>query len=294
MKRNPALTTQIKEGVNTVLSTAGLQLQTTVAQRQERERLERLLARGHWNYPQFAQGLSWYPEQHLQFLKDVCGSYRSELAAFPLDGAASGQFFRKNGWFESVDCDVLYGVVRHFAPTQVIEVGSGYSSRLTARAIQDGQLSTKLICIDPAPRVEVHRFAAEFINSPVEELSGLELPDRLNAGDVLFIDSSHVVRSGGDVVYLCLQVLPRLRPGVLIHVHDIFLPYEYPQEFVMKQRWGWGEQYLVHALLIGNRDFETLWASYFMWRSNREKVLGIVPVPENFPAPSSLWLRKTG
>ena len=294
MKRNQALSTQIKHSLNTVLNTAGLQLQTTVVERQERERLERLVARGHWNHAQFSEGLSLNPEQHLEFLKSICEAYTSEVAALPVADVGNGEFFRNNGWFDSLDADVLYGVVRQFAPTQVIEIGSGYSTRLTARAIREGQLSTKLICIDPSPRVEVHRCASEFIQSPVEELPGFELPDRLNSGDVLFIDSSHLIRSGGDVVYLYLQVLPRLRPGVLIHAHDIFLPYEYPKEFVVQQQWGWGEQYLVHALLMGNRRFEILWPGHYMWQTHREKILGIVPVQEQFQPPSSFWLRKTG
>jgi hypothetical protein len=294
LKRRPALSTQIKHSLNTVLNTAGLQLETTVAERQERQRLERLLERGHWSNAQFSEGLSFNPERHLEFLESICEGYRSELAALPPADVGKGEFFRNNGWFDSVDADVLYGVVRHLAPRQVIEVGSGYSSRLTARAIRDGHLSTKLVCIDPFPRVEVHRCADEFIQSPVEELPRLELPDRLNGGDVLFIDSSHLIRSGGDVVYLYLQVLPRLRPGVLIHTHDIFLPYEYPKEFVVQQQWGWGEQYLVHALLMGSRSFEILWPSYYMWQTHREQVLGIVRAYHESPPPSSLWLRRTG
>jgi len=293
MKRNPALSTQIKDSLNTVLNTAGLQLQTTVAERQERQRLERLLARGHWNKAQFLEGLSFDPEQHLEFLESICGGCRSELAALPAADIGNGEFFRNNGWFDSVYADVLYGVVRHLAPRQVIEVGSGYSSLLTARAIRDGHLATRLVCIDPAPRVEVHRCADEFIQSPVEELPRSELPDRLKPGDVLFIDSSHLIRSGGDVVYLYLQVLPILRPGVLIHAHDIFLPYEYPKEFVLEHRWGWGEQYLVHALLMGNPSFEILWPSYFMWQTYRQQVLGTVRGYRGSLPPSSLWLRRT-
>src|SRR5207248_5730019 len=131
MKRGPALSTQIKHSLNTVLNTAGLQLQTTVAERQERERLERLLARGHWNDAHFSEGLSFNPEQHLEFLESICEGYRSELAALPGADIGNSEFFRNNGWFDSVDADVLYGVVRHCKPTQIIEVGSGYSSRLT-------------------------------------------------------------------------------------------------------------------------------------------------------------------
>lgn len=292
MKRHAAVSTEFKKGLNTVLNAAGLQIGTTVADRREQARLDKLLARGHWDAAPFSEGLSFQPEKYLTFLKCTCEPYRSELAALPVDDC-SGEFFRNNGWFESVDADLLYGIVRRFAPAQVIEVGSGYSSRLTSRAIRDGHLHTRLICVDPCPRVEIRRWAEEFIQSPVEELPVSDLPNRLNPGDVLFIDSSHFIVTGGDVVYLYLQVLPRLKPGVLIHVHDIFLPFEYPHQFIVGQRWGWAEQYLVHALLLGNRNLEILWPSCYMWQTYREAVRFILPVDKAFPPPSSLWLRTT-
>lgn len=295
MKRSsptPAVSTQIKNSLNTFLNIAGLRISTTRAERREQSRLEKLVARGHWKTAPFSEGFLVNPEQHLAFLRSVCGPYRSELAALPVTNLGAEDFFRNNQWFESVDADVLYGVVRHFAPAQIIEVGSGYSSRLAVRAIRDGHLQTKLVCVDPCPRVEVQGCANEFVQSPLEELPASELPDRLNPGDVLFIDSSHLIVSGGDVVYLYLQVLPRLRPGVLIHAHDIFLPFEYPLEFVLNEHWGWGEQYLVHALLLGNRNFEVLWPSCYMWQMHREKVREVIPVEKSFPPPSSLWMRK--
>jgi predicted O-methyltransferase YrrM len=295
MKRaapNPAVSTQIKDGLNTFLNTTGLQISTTRADRLEQTRLEKLVARGHWNTAPFSEGLLLNPERHLAFLKSVCEPYSSELAALPVADLGAEDFFRNNEWFESVDADVLYGVIRHFRPARIIEIGSGYSSRLATRAICDGELATKLICVDPSPRVEIRRCAHEFIQSPVEDLSASELAERLDANDLLFIDSSHVITTGGDVPYLYLQVLPRLRPGVLVHAHDIFLPFEYPQEFTVKQRWGWNEQYLLYALLIGNTDFEILWPSCYMWQSHQDQVRNVIIAEKSFPPPSSFWLRK--
>jgi predicted O-methyltransferase YrrM len=289
--RSPAVSTQIRDGLNTVLNPAGLQISTLKAERLEQARLEKLVARGHWGLPQFSEGLALDPVQHLEFLESICEPYREQLLTLPVTDPGTEQFYRNNGWFESVDADVLYGVVRKLAPAQVVEIGSGHSSRLTAQAIRDGRLATRLVCVDPCPRVEIRHCADEFIESPVEDLPFNELADRLKPGDVLFIDSSHLIKSGGDVVYLYLQVLPRLRPGVLIHAHDIFLPFEYPQEFVVKKRWGWSEQYLVHALLMNNRNFEILWPSCYMWQMHREALRGMVPAEKADPPPSSLWLR---
>src|SRR5208282_6319399 len=97
---------------------------------------------------------------------------------------------------------------------------------------------------------------------------------------------------GGDVPYLYLQVLPQLSPGVLIHVHDIFLPFEYPQEFVVKERWGWTEQYLLHALLMGNAGFEIIWPSCYMWQFHRAAVQDVICSERSFPPPSSFWMLK--
>ena len=289
----PAVSTQIKNGLNTVLNPAGLQISTTRSERIEQARLEQLVDRGHWNIAPFSEGLEFNPARHLEFLKTVCHPYLDTLAALPVEDNGEG-YFRNNGWFESVDADVLYGIVRHFAPGQIIEAGSGFSSRLTARAIRDGQLKTRLISVDPCPRVEIREFVDEFIQSRIEELALSELADRLSPGDVLFIDSSHLVQTGGDVVYLYLQLLPRLRQGVLIHAHDMFLPFEYPKEFVVVDRWGWAEQYLVYALLMGNDALEILWPSCYMWQTRREQVQKVLGVEKAFPPPSSLWIKKKG
>jgi predicted O-methyltransferase YrrM len=290
--RKPAITTQIKVGLNTLLNTAGLQLNTTTAERAEKARLKKLLARGHWNDAPFTEGLTLDAEQHLAFLQSVCAPYRSELEALPVDDAAGNGYFRNNEWFGSIDGDVLYGIIRHFVPEQILEIGSGFSSRLAARAIRDGELKTKLTCVDPHPRVEIEQCADEFIQGAVEDLPASELASRLNAGDVLFIDSSHLITTGGDIQYLYLQLLPRLCAGVLIHAHDIFLPFDYPEELVRK-RWAWNEQYLLHALLIGNAGFEILWPSYHVWRLDREKVEAIIG-SQKFSSlgPSSFWMVK--
>jgi hypothetical protein len=294
MKRanTPAMSTQIKDRLNTVLNSAGLQLSTTRLERLEHARLSKLAARGHWATMPFQQELGLEPRCYLEFLETVCGPYRSDLSALQNADAGDDGYFRNNGWFESVDADVLYGVIRHFRPALIIEIGSGYSSRLAARAICDGELATKLICVDPSPRVEIRRCVHEFVQSPVEDIPASELADRLGPNDLLFIDSSHVITTGGDVLYLYLQVLPRLRPGVLVHAHDIFLPFEYPQEFIVKERWGWNEQYLLYALLIGSPDFEILWPSCCMWQSHLDQVRDVIVAEKSFPPPSSFWLRK--
>src|SRR5437868_2464012 len=191
-RRNPPrlpMTTQIKHGLNRVLNIAGLQVSTTKADQMERGRLGELVVRQHWARAPYRYGLQFNIGSYWDFLKMVCGPFASDLTSLPATADSAGDgYFLKNGWFESVDAEILYAVIRHFRPRRIIEVGCGYSTRLMRRAITDGQLQTRLTCIDPYPRVAVHSFADEHIPSAVEYIQASDLCRCLAANDILFID----------------------------------------------------------------------------------------------------------
>jgi hypothetical protein len=115
---------------------------------------------------------------------------------------------------------------------------------------------------------------------------------RLEAGDVLFIDTSHTVKLGGEVVHLFLEVLPRLAPGVVVHVHDIALPYEYDRRFVVDLQMPWAEQYLLQALLCGSPDWEVLFGAQAVTRKHPDRLRAIVPSLRERHYPSSFWMRR--
>ncbi|HWB00460.1 MAG TPA: class I SAM-dependent methyltransferase [Pirellulales bacterium] len=286
------LSSLIRIALNRALNPIGLSIGTTRLETNERTRLDAADARGHWNTPRYDQGLALDDAAFLQFLDTVCRPFQSEYSALP-ERLPEGQvgYFLRNPWFGPVDAEVLYSMLRHHRPKRVIEVGSGFSSRLTRRAIADGQLETRLTCIDPSPCVEVRSFADEYIASLVETLSVEQIVGPLTAGDFLFIDSSHLVATAGDVPFLFLEVLPRLAPGVIVHVHDIFFPYDYPKQWVIDHRWGWNEQYLVHALLMGNRSLGLLWPAWYMWQKQRRALEEVIPSARGGAFPTSLWLR---
>ncbi|MEJ7609347.1 MAG: class I SAM-dependent methyltransferase [Bryobacteraceae bacterium] len=121
--------------------------------------------------------------------------------------------------------------------------------------------------IDPCPRRDIGNYSDEIICHRVEELPDTAVFTSLSANDILFIDSSHEVKTGNDVVWLMLSVLPLLQRGVLIHFHDIFLPYEYPEEWVIRHRWAFNEQYLLQAFLFDNLEFETIWPGHYLEKS---------------------------
>ena len=144
----------------------------------------------------------------------------------------------------------LYGLLAERRPSLLLEVGSGWSTRVARRAITDLDLPTRLVSIDPSPRAEVDRICDEVVRDRVESCAD-RLAARLAPGDILFIDSSHRVLMGNDVTVLFLEVLPRLAPGVLVHVHDVFLPWDYPAEWIDRV---YAEQYLLAMLLLAGGD----------------------------------------
>ncbi len=178
-------------------------------------------------------------------------------------------FHLNNGFFETVDAEVAYSLLRERKPKRVIEVGSGNSTRLMATALrrnaEEGS-PCKLVSIEPHPDELLQRGfpgLTELIQKRVQDIQP-SFFDQLESGDVLFLDSSHVVALGSDVVYEILEILPRLKSGVLVHFHDIFIPAEYPEKFVKQNLCFWGEQYMVQAFLCGNRDFRVVWSSSMM------------------------------
>lgn len=206
-----------------------------------------------------------------------------------LSGTATGARFDQ-GWFPGLDALAAYAIVRDRRPGRIIEVGSGHSTRFMAAAIEDGGFEANLICIDPAPRASLDHLNIQWRPSVLQDTPMADI-EALDAGDLLFIDSSHLLMPGTDVDFLLGHVLPRLRPGVYLHVHDIFLPDPYPTDWAWR---GYNEQSAIAALLQG-QGYELLFASHYIATRMMER-LSTSPFKElNIAAcelQSSLWLQK--
>ena len=186
-------------------------------------------------------------------------------------------------------------MIRELRPAQVVEVGGGYSTMLAARAsVANG--ATDLVCIEPEPRPELRRGLAglsALIEKPVQE-ANLSLFEKLGSGDILFIDGTHVSRVASDVNYLFLEIVPRLARGVVLHVHDVFTPWEYPEHWIREQQIFWNEQYLLEAFLLFNREFEPLCFMNFLGRMAPEAFRDALGLSPGAPAGgSSAWLRRS-
>jgi hypothetical protein len=285
-----ALSTSARRSLNSVLALLNLRLDTLTAERREQGRLQALVERGHFARPIFPVPDGFRVAPIHDVLADVAAhAPRFKNFTDPMRNDVGYTF--DNEYFSSPDAEVLYALVRRFHPGRIVEVGSGHSTRVIRQAIVDAGLATRVTSIDPLPRVEVTGLCDEICRRPLEECPP-ELFDGLGENDVLFIDSSHAILPGNDVITLYLQVLPRLRPGVLVHVHDVFLPWDYPEVWLVGQRWDWAEQYLVQALLVSGGGPEVFWPGHFAQRTIPD-FDSYFPHRNGRPA-QSLWLRTTG
>jgi predicted O-methyltransferase YrrM len=241
-------------------------------------------------------GIDWNADGQRSLLRDVLAG--QERLALRADGdPEDGEYYVANGQYPPLDAWILEGILRHLRPNAMIEVGCGFSSLITARVNRE-HLDRRLrfTCIEPYPRGFLQRGVdgiGELLVEKVEDVA-LERFEALEAGDVLFIDTSHAVRTGGDVVWLFGRVLPRLRPGVVVHIHDVFLPGDYPEHWV-REGWGWNENYLVEAFLQFNRGYEVLlgaqWALHHALADVELACPGFADSTEK--GGGALWLRRT-
>lgn len=247
-----------------------------------------------WSEASELPGIDMNETGQLELLTGAFASYTPAFAAFPRKKTDDElEFTFENNQLAGADPYVLYALVRELGPRRVVEVGSGFSTLVTARALRENG-GGELVCVEPYPRPFVPRAVeglGHLIRRPVQEV-GLDLFTGLEAGDVLFIDSTHVVRIGGDVTRLFLEILPRLAPGVWVHVHDIFLPHDYPETWIKDMNFFWGEQYLLQALLIDNPRFRVRFAVGYMGRRHPELMARVFPHWALGMGGGSFWMRR--
>jgi len=211
------------------------------------------------------------------------------------ENTATG-FFTRNSQFSWLDSRALFALLLEWRPRRLIEVGSGFSSLLIAdvnRRFLDGAMS--VTCIEPYPRPFLAAGIAGIESVRVEKVEQVpgEVFATLEAGDVLFIDSSHVSKTGSDVNHLFFEVLPQLAPGVRVHVHDIFLPHEYPQDWVLDDNRSWNEQYLLRALLMYSNAFRVVFGCSWAFHRFPQLVIDALAHPHGHGfAGGSFWFER--
>ena len=217
---------------------------------------------------------------------------------FPLNKVNERKYYSNNRRFGIGDAGVLHAMLSLFRPKKFVEIGSGFSSAVLIDLVEEGGLDclTDVVFIDPFPTILNSSIGVpssdkyRVIEKPVQ-FAPVEIFASLNEGDFLFIDSTHVLKTGSDVCYELFDILPSLRKGVMIHFHDIFWPFEYPEAWVIKENRSWNELYAIRALLSNNRNYEIVFFNDYFFKHCREDVLRDFPAMAS-NAGGSLWLRK--
>lgn len=246
-----------------------------------------------WEPPHEPECIDWNLDGQLATARKVA-QYVDELQKVPRT-APAGVYCWENDFWNNADALVQYGLVRAYQPRRYVEIGCGYSSLLLEKALAKNTSPCQVTLIEPHPKWQVlQRLGSQWaFHQSTLQRAPLSLFEELEEGDFLFYDGSHCAKVASDVNWFFFRVLPRLRPGVLIHLHDIFFPHDYPREWIFQRRQSWNEQYLLQAFLMHNPCYQVLIANRYLFCHCRE----LLDQLYNQVQPSvgcSLWMVKTG
>jgi hypothetical protein len=257
-----------------------------------------LLPADIWERRNRLGGVELNVDRAIALIEDELAEYVAEFDLPATGPRPPGEFYLDNTNYGAVDAELLFAMLRARKPRRVIELGSGMTTLLIGEAARrnaaDG-VATEHLAYDPYPRAQI---LGDEPPPPTrfESKGATEVPladfGRLQAGDVLFVDTTHTVKLGSDVNYVVLDVLPTLAPGVIVHFHDIFLPWEYPREWFESMDYFWAEQYLIQAFLAFNDDFEVLVPANAVAVAHPERLARAIPSFVPGRRPGALWLRR--
>jgi predicted O-methyltransferase YrrM len=223
-------------------------------------------------------------------------NFNNELLQFPIEKKEELEFYHNNGSYAFADAEYLYNIIRHFKPKRIIEIGSGNSTLMACNAIkankiQDDNYSCYHICIEPFEQPWLEKLGIDVIREKVETLS-YDLFEQLEKNDILFIDSSHIIRPEGDVLFEYLEILPLLKPGVIVHIHDIFTPKNYLDNWVINEHRLWNEQYILEAFLTLNTEFRIIGALNYLHHNYKNESDSCHPISAKNVGhePGAFWI----
>ena len=248
--------------------------------------------------PQPLLGIDFNDESHISILRQDFPQFINEYN-YPEAGDDTAQqgYFSGNSQFGHLDSRALFVLLRKWRPRKIIEIGSGFSTLLMADVnARFLGADTEISCIEPFPRDFLKDKSLGIARLVKEKVQGVDMSffSQLAAGDILFIDSSHVSKTGSDVNYLYFEVLPRLAKGVKIHVHDIFFPNEYPQHWVLDESRSWNEMYILRALLMYSKVFRVIFGSSHANAFHTDALIKALARPDKIAlSGGSIWIEKT-
>jgi len=239
-------------------------------------------------------GIDWNIAEQLRILDTL--TFSQELLDTPQSKSGEREFYFNNAMFESGDAEYWYQLIRATKPKRIFEIGSGNSTLMAIKAIRKNQeqvpsYTCKHVCIEPYEMPWLERTGVSVIRKRIEDVEA-SLFSELGENDILFIDSSHMIRPQGDVLFEYLELLPTLRPGVIVHVHDIFSPKNYPKRWLVDQVKFWNEQYLLEAFLSHNGSWKIMGSLNLLHHRYYEKLKLVAPFLTPDREPGSFYLRR--
>ncbi len=227
--------------------------------------------------------------QQLNLLKKL--KFASEIKdLFVNKKTKNYNFYINNGSFEECDSEIYYQMIRHLKPKKIIEIGSGHSTLICLEAIKKNNFFTDLTCIEPFENKWLEKLKIKVLRKKLEN-TNINWSKKLNKNDILFIDSSHIIKPDGDVLKFYLEILPRLKKGVVVHIHDIFTPKNYNYDWVFKHLRLWNEQYLLEGILSNSNRYEVLLSLNFLKNKYFGNLKKSSPFLKKKTEPASIYLR---
>ena len=241
-------------------------------------------------------GIDFREQSQIELLSRLC--YAQEFKDYIEEQNIKNRmerFLIRNGSFECGDAEFLFQFVRHFKPKKIIEIGCGNSTKITSKALslnhEKDSIPSTHICIEPYEQPWLDTFSnIKLIRQKLEDYE-FSWGEELNAGDLLFVDSSHVIRPQGDVLKEYLEIFPQLKSGVFVHIHDIFSPRDYLSEWIVDDVRFWNEQYLLEAMLGNTSRYEIIASLNFLKHSYFEDLERVCPFLTDKNEPCSLYFR---
>lgn len=238
--------------------------------------------------------ISWNTSGQLKILSEF--SFSQELTTIPLKKSGTLDFYMNNDTFGSGDAEYWYQLIRLIKPKRIFEVGSGNSTLMAIKALRKNQESDpkykcKHVCIEPYEMPWLEKTGVSVVRKKIEDIE-LSFFSELGENDILFIDSSHIIRPFGDVLFEYLELLPALNKGVIVHIHDIFSPKNYPKQWLEDEIRFWNEQYLLEAFLSHNSSWRILGALNYLQHNHYDELKSIAPFLTPDREPGSFYIQK--
>jgi predicted O-methyltransferase YrrM len=246
-----------------------------------------------WHDRGLPAGIDWDLDGQIAFARELAASYGelADVAARPAAVDMSSEITFINGSFSGADACAYYGLARKLQPRRVVEVGGGWSTIFLAHALAHNERPAAVTLIEPEPDPRLlARIPKDWdIQRSLLQLADLAPFEALGPGDICFYDGSHVARTGSDVNWFFFEVLPRIAPGVMVHVHDIYWPDDYHDQWIYGDGLSWNEQYMLQAFLMHNQGYRVRLANHLLARLRADDVRDIYPA---WPDGGSVWIEK--